>query len=844
MTGDPVTQPLRESQRSSPKSSIDETLKPSLHALFNGEIYNFKDLIPDARSDSSVILPLYSRLGPKFIRSLDGEFSIVVVDKEKQRALMSTDVFGTKPVFYCAGNSTSHDADTEVPLTGFSNQPFSQLSIATYATALWVAACHRPKQVDPNTAIVFTWTEMANGSRMFTIQETFPVFEFDLRQFKENTGDWQSAFLASVDKRTKYAKSPPFIGLSSGFDSGAIQAALVKLGVPHFSYSIYAREDESTLLARIEYSRQLSESKVVVLSPDEFVIQWRHLAQNAEPFEYTIPGREGLMINDPAACGMSFIAGHVKNISKIYLSGSGADETVSDYGFNGTKIFDHSDFGGKFPEILSDIFPWRSFFLGTQRDYLMKEEMVAGSHGVEGRYPFLDKFLVQEYLWLAVEVKNSLYKRPILDFLQGLAYPILEGKRGFDAADNLRLELRVVDFPKVAAKTSEEDGKDEVETKKKLALAESRLQQVESVLKQSMLSRWQQSLWRLLRLRERADEISDRHSSRYPSIFPTEASHPSGILNVLTCVTDSERLSLGLPTFRIFRETSPFPVINVCSAGTKWAGMSTRLHAIAEFLQDGPQNGTKLYVIADGLDVVFNGLSELEVLNRFESFRKPVVMATEAFCGWGGAQECPQEYIDRFPKVSDEEFAGNRFLNAGASIGRTSDLLRLIQGVISLSSTTNFQSDQRLFFEYYWKNPDSIALDHTQRLFGNLIKATPGPCPNGWNPPCAEPPCCFFTDELNHMHVLLADYSIFGCQVRYRDQDAPLLLHGNGMGKMMFLALIDRLSSTCPKIAKLVLDIEEPGLLTDVIASINAQSGNKENTASWSDAEKRFVSER
>ena len=70
----------------------------------------------------------------------------------------------------------------------------------------------------------------------------------------------------------------------------------------------------------------------------------------------------------------------------MYLSGSGADETISDYGFGGEKFYPHSNFGGYFPEQLGAIFPWRDFFLGTQRDYLMKEELVAGAHGIESRY--------------------------------------------------------------------------------------------------------------------------------------------------------------------------------------------------------------------------------------------------------------------------------------------------------------------------------------------------------------------------------------------------------------------------------------------------------------------------
>ena len=37
----------------------------------------------------------------------------------------------------------------------------------------------------------------------------------------------------------------------------------------------------------------------------------------------------------------------------------------------------------------------------------MKEEHVAGAHGIEARYPFLDAAVVQEYLWLTAAAKNA-----------------------------------------------------------------------------------------------------------------------------------------------------------------------------------------------------------------------------------------------------------------------------------------------------------------------------------------------------------------------------------------------------------------------------------------------------
>jgi hypothetical protein len=117
---------------------------------------------------------------------------------------------------------------------------------------------------------------------------------------------------------------------------------------------------------------------------------------------------------------------------KIYLSGSGADEIFSDYGFNGVKFYNHSTIGGHFPDDLSTVFPWKNFFRNTQRAYLMKEEHVAGAYGIEGRYPFLDKQVVQEFLWLSADLKNSEYKSPLAFYLKTNNFPFEENqKTGF-----------------------------------------------------------------------------------------------------------------------------------------------------------------------------------------------------------------------------------------------------------------------------------------------------------------------------------------------------------------------------------------------------------------------------
>ena len=58
------------------------------------------------------------------------------------------------------------------------------------------------------------------------------------------------------------------------------------------------------------------------------------------------------------------------------LTGSGADETMTDYGFNGVRFATHSQFGGRYPNdtALQSLFPWADFYGGSQRAYLAKDE--------------------------------------------------------------------------------------------------------------------------------------------------------------------------------------------------------------------------------------------------------------------------------------------------------------------------------------------------------------------------------------------------------------------------------------------------------------------------------------
>ncbi len=74
--------------------------------VFNGEIYNFKELIISEKlscltnSDSEVIIRLYQKYGIEFLNKLNGMFAFALYDKTLSKLFCARDRYGKKPFFY------------------------------------------------------------------------------------------------------------------------------------------------------------------------------------------------------------------------------------------------------------------------------------------------------------------------------------------------------------------------------------------------------------------------------------------------------------------------------------------------------------------------------------------------------------------------------------------------------------------------------------------------------------------------------------------------------------------------------------------------------------------------
>ena len=88
-----------------PMYSVDK----SMVIIFNGEIYNYKELRHrlvaggenfETKSDTEVILKLYSKYGYKSFSMLDGMYAICIYNKSNDTIILARDFFGEKPLHY------------------------------------------------------------------------------------------------------------------------------------------------------------------------------------------------------------------------------------------------------------------------------------------------------------------------------------------------------------------------------------------------------------------------------------------------------------------------------------------------------------------------------------------------------------------------------------------------------------------------------------------------------------------------------------------------------------------------------------------------------------------------
>ena len=292
--------------------------KDDVVCMFNGEIYNHLDF-GDYKTDGECLIDLYLEFGDSFTTKLDGEFAIVLFDYRKGKLLLSTDVFATKPIW-----------------VSFTNNLFG---VSSYYSALNRLDFAEIKKIEANTTEVYSFDN-------FDLINKFEIKKFDLNQHKRSYQDWILAFEKSIAKRTQNTREKIYIGLSSGYDSGAIAKELNMQNVTFKAFSIIGKENEDIIRERCSL---LKDTEIIRLGDKQYSETKTFLSKYCEDYNHN----NYRVLDDKACQGLGYISSLAqKENYKIYFSGQGADEIISDYGWGGSKIYPHSQFGGLFPNNL------------------------------------------------------------------------------------------------------------------------------------------------------------------------------------------------------------------------------------------------------------------------------------------------------------------------------------------------------------------------------------------------------------------------------------------------------------------------------------------------------------
>jgi len=310
----------------------------SVVIVFNGEIYNYKELMPEliskghvfkSKCDTEVVIHAYEEYGEECVKLFNGMWAFVIYDLKKKKLFASRDRFGVKPFYFYKDNNRfifSSEIKAILELGIGSNADHSKVFN-------YLAYGYRTN--DGRTFFQHI-SELQPAHNLMISQNSFSVkrfWDFPETKYSRNnlTEDLRELVFDSVSLRFR-SDVPVSILLSGGIDSGIIASVsnmLIEKGVlSNESVSAYSAVFPGF---RYDESEQIKEilSRCPHISGNFITPSSENLAHHLPDFVYGM--------GEPVFSSTSF-AHYVlmKEISKrgvkVVLNGQGSDEAWAGYG--------------------------------------------------------------------------------------------------------------------------------------------------------------------------------------------------------------------------------------------------------------------------------------------------------------------------------------------------------------------------------------------------------------------------------------------------------------------------------------------------------------------------------
>jgi asparagine synthase (glutamine-hydrolysing) len=215
----------------------------SLWLVFNGEIYNFRELRKDleprhrfrSSGDGEVILHLYAERGEEAVAALDGMFAFALWDARQRKLLLARDRAGKKPLYYHDGPRLFAFASEVKALLAHPDVPREKNAAAlplflTYGYVPTPDTFYRYiKSVPPGHLMVVTEQGTRAPRRFWHVRFTSgsPNGENGASSEREAEERFRTLLRAAV-KRRLVADVPLGAFLSGGLDSSSVVAFMAQ----------------------------------------------------------------------------------------------------------------------------------------------------------------------------------------------------------------------------------------------------------------------------------------------------------------------------------------------------------------------------------------------------------------------------------------------------------------------------------------------------------------------------------------------------------------------------------------------------------------------------------------
>jgi asparagine synthase (glutamine-hydrolysing) len=306
----------------------------SVVVVFNGEIYNYQDLIPElqalghvfkTKSDTEVIVHAWEAWGAECVKRFRGMFAFALWDRNRQTFFLARDRLGVKPMHYAVlddGRLLFGSELKSLLAQGSLRRDIDPLAVEEYLALGYV----------PEPKTIFKQAKKLPQACTLVIRRGQPVPEpqayWDVRftlDSKISEAEAHEELIRRLDESVRLrmiAEVPLGAFLSGGVDSSAVVAAMAR----------QSREPVNTCSIAFD-DPAYNESQFAQMVADRY--QTKHFVETVHSDDFGLVDTLAQLYDEPYADSSAIPTYRVSQLARkrvtVALSGDGGDETFGGY---------------------------------------------------------------------------------------------------------------------------------------------------------------------------------------------------------------------------------------------------------------------------------------------------------------------------------------------------------------------------------------------------------------------------------------------------------------------------------------------------------------------------------